>query len=165
MSICSTKVLSSKTQGLWVDFKSGRRSPSGHCPTRLVPNSRSRSGIWLVPENLYVFLPNHSEVCFRVLSCVLTRICTRSSVAHLVCLGRATKLCPGKKFQSHNVREINQIFQENLTRNYAEYFRRYCKRTYLKVCEVRIKHSGCRRYYVALNVRRDVSLNLSRFLI
>ena len=118
---------SSETQGLWVDFKSGRKSPWGHCLTRLVPNGRSRSGIWLVPENLCVFLPNQSEVCFRVLSCVLTLICTRSSVARLVCLGCATKLCPRWKVSvsAHNVREIDQIVRENLTRNYTEYFRRY----------------------------------------
>ena len=136
-----------ETQGLWVDFKSGRKSLWGHCLTRLVPNGRSHSGIWLVPENLCVFLPNQSEVCFRVLSCVLTRICAGSSVARLVCLGRATKLCSRWKVSvsAHNVREIDQIVRENLTRNYTEYFRRYHKRTYLKVCEVRIKHNGCRR--------------------
>ena len=44
----------------------------------------------IVPENLCVFLSNKSEVYFRVFSCVLTRICTGSSVARLVCLGRAT---------------------------------------------------------------------------
>ena len=138
---------SSETQGLWVDFKSGRKSPWGHCPTRLVPNGHSRSGIWLMPENLCVFLPNQSEVYFRVLSCVLTRRCTRSSVARLVCLRRATKLCSRWKVSvsAYNVREIDQIVRKNLTINYTEYFRRYHKRTYLKVCEVRIKHNGCRR--------------------
>ena len=57
------------TQGLWVDFMSGRKSPWGRCLTRLVPNCRSRSGIWLVQENFCVFLPNQSEVleflCFN----------------------------------------------------------------------------------------------------
>ena len=37
------------------------------------------------------------------------------------------------------LREIDQNVHENLTRNYTEYPRRYQKRTYLKVCEVRIK--------------------------
>ena len=136
---------SSETQGLWVDFKSGWKSLWGHCLTRLVPNGCSH---------------NQSEVCFRVLSSVLTWECTRSLVARLVCLGRATKLCSRWKVSvsAHNVREIDQIVRENLTRNYTEYFRRYHKRTYLKVCEVRIKHYGCRRRYVALNFRRDVSL-------
>ena len=118
----------------WVDFKSGQKSPWGHSLTWLVPNGCSCSGIWLVPENLCVFLPNQSEVCFRGISCVLTRRCTRSSVANLVCLGRATKLCSRWKVSvsAHNVREIDQIVRENLTRNYTEYFRRYHKRTYLK---------------------------------
>ena len=57
-------------------------------------------------------MPNQSEVCFRVLSCVL--------------------------------REIDQIVRKNLAINYSEYFRRYHKITYFKVCEVRIKHKGCR---------------------
>ena len=92
-------------------------------------------------------LPNQSEVCFRALSCVLTRICTRSSVARLVCLGRATELCSRWKgsVSAYNVGEIDQIVRENLTRNYTEYFRWYHRRTYLKVCEVRIKRNGCRR--------------------
>ena len=127
--------------------RGGWKSPWGHCLTRLVPNGCSRSGIWLVPENLCVFLPNQSEVCFRVLSCVLTRRCTRSSVACLVCLGCLMKLCLRWKVSvsAHNVREIDQIVRKNLTRNYTEYFHRYHKRTYLKVCEVHIKNNGCRR--------------------
>ena len=93
--------------------------PWGHCLTILVPNGRSRSGIWLVPENLCVFLSNQSEVCFRVLSCVLKRTCKRSSVAPLVCLGRATKLCPRWKVSvsAHNVREIDPIVRENVALN------------------------------------------------
>ena len=63
--ICGQMKPLSETQGLWVDFKSGRKSPWGHCLTRLVPNGRSRSGIWLVPENRCVFLPNQSFVCFN----------------------------------------------------------------------------------------------------
>ena len=103
----------SETQGLWVDSKSGQKSPWGHYLTRLVPNGRSHYGIGLVLENLCVFLPNQSEVCSRVLSCVLTRICTRSSVASLVCLGRATKLCSRWKVSvsAHNLREIDQSLE------------------------------------------------------
>ena len=74
-------------------FQVRTEEPWGHCLTRLIPNGRSRSGIWLVPENLCVFLPNQSEVCLRVPSCVLTRTCAGSSVARLVFLGRVTKLC------------------------------------------------------------------------
>ena len=115
-------IASSETQGLWVDFKSGWKSPWGHCLTRLVPNGRSRSGILLVPGNLCVFLPNQSVVCFRVLSCVLARRCTRSLVARLVCLGCATKLFSRWKVlvSAHNVREIDEIVRENLTRSYTE---------------------------------------------
>ena len=41
---------------------------------------------------------------------------------------------------AHNVREIDQIVRENLTRNYTEYFSKYHRRTYFKVCEVCIRH-------------------------
>ena len=82
---------------------------------------------------------------FRVLSCVLTRRYIRSLVARHVS-GWATKLCSGWKVSvsAHNVREIDQIVRENLTGNYTENFRKYYKRTCSKVCEVRIKHNGCK---------------------
>ena len=38
--------------------KNGEKSPWGQCVTRPVPNCRGRSGFWLVPENVCVFLPN-----------------------------------------------------------------------------------------------------------
>ena len=37
--------------------KDMEKSPWGQCFTRPVPNGRSRSGFWLVPENVLVFLP------------------------------------------------------------------------------------------------------------
>ena len=111
-------------------------------------NDRSCSGIWLVPENLCVFLPNQNESMLWSPFMCLTRRCIRSSIARLVRLGRATMLCSRWKVSvsAHNVREIDQIVRENLTRNYTEYFRRYHKRfKVFKVCEVRIKHNGGRR--------------------
>lgn len=71
-------------------------------------SSKQSQCIWLVPEILCVFLPNQSEVCFRILSCVLTPIYTRSLVAHLVCLGHRMRLCSRWKVSvsAHNVREI-----------------------------------------------------------
>ena len=38
--------------------KNSEKSPWGQCLNRPVPNGRRRSGIWLVPENFCVFLPN-----------------------------------------------------------------------------------------------------------
>ena len=38
--------------------KNGEKNPWGQCLTRPVPNGRRRSDLLLVPENVFVFLPN-----------------------------------------------------------------------------------------------------------
>ena len=53
--------------------KNGEKSPWQQCLTRPVTNGRGRFGFWLVPENVFVFLPNQSAADLGVISCVLTR--------------------------------------------------------------------------------------------
>ena len=66
-------------------------------------SKRSQSFWYLIDaRNLCVFLPNQSEVCFEVLSCVLTRRCTRSSVSRLFVYAVRRSFTRGEKFQSQH---------------------------------------------------------------
>lgn len=51
-------------------FQVRTRSPWGYCIITPVPNGCNCSGFWLGPENICVFLPNHSEAWLIVLSWV-----------------------------------------------------------------------------------------------
>ena len=102
---------STETQGLWVDLKSGRESL----------RTLSYRCILLVPENLCIFLPNQSEVCFRVLSSFLTRIWERKLICSPCLCGPFDNAFLGWKVpvSAHNVRErIVEIIRENPTGNF-----------------------------------------------
>ena len=55
--------------------KNDEKSPWGQCLTRPVPNSRGRSGFWLVPENFCVFLPDQKAERRRPFGTGLVRHC------------------------------------------------------------------------------------------
>ena len=119
------------------NVKNGEKSPWGQCLTRPIPNSRRRSGFWLVPENCCVFLPNQKPADLWVVSCILTRNDTWMAVARHVCLGRSPRLCSRWKIpiSARNLRDFLRTLRENLTGEYAGPFAGIVKVAYLKVCE------------------------------
>ena len=117
--------------------KNGEKSPWGQCLTRPVPNDRRRSGFWLVPENVCVFLPNLKPEGLWIVSCILTRNDTWMAVARHVFLGRSSRFCSRWKvpISPRNLRDFLRTLRENLTGEYAGPFAGIVKVAYLKVCE------------------------------
>ena len=107
-----------------------------YCLTRPVQKGRVRSAFWLVPENC-VFLLNQKAGGLWVISCVLRRNDTWSSVARHVCLGSSPRLCLRWKvpISAQNASNIVRTLRENLTSKYPGYFAGIVTVMYLKVCE------------------------------
>ena len=55
--------------------KNGEKSPWGQCLARPVPNGRCCSDFWLVPENVWVFLPDQKAERRRPFGTGLVRDC------------------------------------------------------------------------------------------
>ena len=84
--------------------KNREKGPCGRCFTRPVLNNPGRSGFWLVPENICVFLPNQRAADLAVFSCVLT--CTGHEVQVFAISSslrpRSNSFAFGKRFIGYN---------------------------------------------------------------
>ena len=116
-----------------------------------IPNGCRRSGLWLVPENFCVFLPNQRAVGLWVVSCVLTQNDAWISAARHVCLGHSLRLCSRWKvpISAQNLRDFLHTVRENLTGEYTGPFACIITAAYLKVCEFFKTHTNSLMYYLA----------------